>query len=366
MIKGHGGNIKETAERFGRDPSEIVDMSSNVNPLGPPEGLAEFLKERISAIEALPESDAGGIVKAFADRYGLRPEKVLAGNGTTQFIYAIPEVLETRRALVFGPTYSDYADACKMRGTDFSFVMAKDSDDFRHDLDLAEKQIADADTVFLCNPNNPTGTFIAGDRLRRLRQKFPHVLFVIDESYLPFVPGGEGESLIGDDADNVLVLNSMSKIFRVPGLRIGFVVASERIVEKFYKYYLPWSVNSLAQAAVEFLMERREQTDRFVKESQDYLEKEREEFRKALAGSDAIKTFDSRTSFVLAKLAGGQTSAEVFDKMAQASFLVRNCENFAGLSDEYVRVSLKTSEINRRAARKLLEIAESGREKQRI
>ncbi len=359
MIKGHGGNIKETAEQFGLDPSQIVDMSSNVNPLGPPEGLAEFLKERMSAIEALPESDAGGIVKAFANRYGVRPEKVLAGNGTTQFIYAIPEVLETRKALVFGPTYSDYADACKMRGTDFSFLMAKDSDDFRHDLDFAEKRIAEADTVFVCNPNNPTGVLVSGDRLKRLRQKFPQVFFIVDESYLPFVPDGESESLVNDDAENLLVLNSMSKIFRIPRLRIGFVVASGRIIERFYRYYLPWSVNSLAQTAVEFLMENGERTGRFVKESQDYLAKERDEFRNALAGGDAIRTFDSKTSFVLAKLTG-TTSDEVFDRMAQAKFLVRNCANFAGLSDEYVRISLKTSDINRRAARELLRIAESG------
>lgn len=362
MIKGHGGNIRETAERYGRDPSQIVDMSSNVNPLGPPEGLTEYLKKKITAISSLPESDAGGIARAFAKRYGLSPERVLAGNGTTQFIYSIPEVLKIRNALIFGPTYSDYADACNMRGAGVTYAMAKESEGFVHDLELAENRIAVSDAVFICNPNNPTGTLVSGDRIRELYRKHPDVFFIVDESYLPFVRGGESESLIHEEAENVLILNSMSKIFRIPGLRIGFVVASERIIREFYRCYLPWSVNSLAQAAVEFLMEKREQTDQFIRDSQSYLKKEREGFEKAMAECKTIKVFKSKTSFVLSKLETEVTAGEMFEQMAKASFLIRNCANFKGLSDEYIRISLKTSELNRRAARKLIGIAEKGRE----
>ena len=96
MIKGHGGNIFEVAQRLGCAPTDIYDMSSNVNPLGPPPGLVTSLIENIHTINALPEVDAGKAVRAFADRYDVDPDLVLAGNGTTQFIYSIPRYFKPK------------------------------------------------------------------------------------------------------------------------------------------------------------------------------------------------------------------------------------------------------------------------------
>jgi threonine-phosphate decarboxylase len=356
MITGHGGNIHEIAARLGCAPSDIIDMSSNVNPLGPPPGLIEHLKQQLPAIEALPQADAKSINEAFAQRYDIVAEKTLAGNGTTQFIYAIPKVLNSRKVLILGPAYSDYADACKMHHVQFDFVMAGDSDGFHHDMDQVEKIIHGFDTVFICNPNNPTGVLISGEVLKNLCHKYPHIFFVIDESYLPFVPGGESESLIKEDIQNLLVLNSMSKIFRIPGLRIGFVVADQAIIHQFFHYYLPWSVNSLAQSAVSYLMNCREQTDLFVKQSRQYLKEQRQAFMTTMEKSDKIRFFDSTTSFILAKLAGAMNSAKICDLMSHQRILIRNCQNFIGLSDKFIRISLKTAGINQMAAEKLLKI----------
>ena len=134
MIIGHGGNIYEAARRLGCKPFEIIDMSSNVNPLGPPSGLTEYLKENIDYITALPEVDSKEISSKFANRYGLDPEYVLAGSGTTQFIYTIPQVLGTRKALILGPGYSDYADACIMHNVDFDYTIARESLLFQADI----------------------------------------------------------------------------------------------------------------------------------------------------------------------------------------------------------------------------------------
>jgi threonine-phosphate decarboxylase len=356
MITGHGGNIHEIAARLGCSPLEIIDMSSNVNPLGPPPGLIEHLQEELSVIEALPQADARAINELFAQRHGILPEKTLAGNGTTQFIYAIPRVLDSRRTLIFGPAYSDYADACKMCDVPFDFAMAQDSNGFHHDMVQVEKRFNQYDTVFICNPNNPTGVLISGEILKNLCHKYPHIFFVIDESYLPFVPGCESESLIREDMKNLLVLNSMSKIFRIPGLRIGFVVANQAVIQKFYHFYLPWSVNSLAQAATAYLMNRREQSDLFVRQSRQYLEEQRKAFMRIMDTSDKIRFFNSTTSFILAKLTGSMNSGKACDLMARQRILIRNCYNFTGLSDQFIRISLKTADVNQAAAEKLLEI----------
>lgn len=355
MIKGHGGNIYELAHQLGCKPSEIIDMSSNVNPLGPPPGLAAFLKENIGDIAALPQVDAGGAVNAFAERYHADPRHVLSGNGTTQFIYSIPLAIESKQALILGPTYSDYEDACIMHHVPYRYVMAEESLGFRFDADHLKKEAELSDTVFICNPDNPSGILISRDEIEFLCTSCPNTCFVIDESYLPFVSGGEEHSMINRGLPNVMVLNSMSKIFRVPGLRIGFVISSERIVEKLTRYVLPWSVNSLAQAAVIYLMERQAETEGFIERTRGFLEAERKHFAEYFEEASGIQVFPSTTSFMLARVFH-HTAAQVCARLAEERILIRNCSNFKGLSEYFIRISLKTREINGMLSEKLLKL----------
>jgi threonine-phosphate decarboxylase len=354
VICGHGGNIYELAQRLGCLPSDIIDMSSNVNPLGPPPGVTEFLKENISAMIALPEADAGKAVCAFANCYGIDPKYVLAGNGTTQFIYAIPKAIDTKKALIVGPTYSDYADACAMHDIAYTYSLTQASQNFMPDLTQIEKDMQAADTVFICHPNNPTGVMIPSDQLESLCRAFPEKTFIIDESYLPFVRNGEKHSFITRSIENVIVLNSMSKIFRVPGLRIGFVAAHETVIAKLVRYALPWSVNSLAQAAVIWLMTNRTKIDAFIEKTRAFLEVERKAFAQRLSSSRHLRLFPSETSFILAELSAPYSASEVCDALSNKGILIRNCSNFKGLSEEFIRVSLKTSEINCIIAERLL------------
>jgi threonine-phosphate decarboxylase len=158
MIDGHGGNIYQLAQRLACRPSDISDMSANVNPLGPMPALIAHLKASISsAIAALPDVDAGGIVGAFSRFYGIDPRQVMAGNGTTELIYLIPRALNVKKALVVGPTYSDYRDACSMNQVACDHLICREKDDFVPDVQAIRQAAATADLVFLCNPNNPTG-----------------------------------------------------------------------------------------------------------------------------------------------------------------------------------------------------------------
>ncbi|MGD8445872.1 MAG: aminotransferase class I/II-fold pyridoxal phosphate-dependent enzyme, partial [Desulfobacterales bacterium] len=187
MLNGHGGNIYNIAHRLGCLPSDIIDMSSNVNPLGPPPGLLKFLKDNLNIITALPEVDSTLLVHSFANRYGIDPSTVLAGNGSTQFIYSIPPALGTNSALILGPTYADYADACRLHNIHFEYFITQEPQSFKPDMDMIKEQVNGFDTVFICNPNNPTGTLCTGAEIESLCRAHPNTFFVIDESYLPFV-----------------------------------------------------------------------------------------------------------------------------------------------------------------------------------
>ncbi|MBW2643182.1 MAG: pyridoxal phosphate-dependent class II aminotransferase [Deltaproteobacteria bacterium] len=350
MLKGHGGNIYDLAQQLGCHPSDIVDMSSNMNPLGPPEDLVDLLQENIKTMATLPEVDANRTVNMFAGRYDIDPERVIAGNGTTQFIYSIPRLLETKKALIFGPTYADYADACAMHHIPYDYSNSEESVDFEHDIKAAAQQIQDYDTVFICNPNNPTGNIIPTSDLEHLCKSHADVNFVIDESYLMFIDGSNKQSMIRSTLPNVMVLNSMSKFFTIPGLRIGFLISSPVVIKKFKTYLLPWSVNSLAQMAVQYLMRQTTQVEKFIKNTVSFIARERDILFETFKNSSAIKLFPSNTSFILARLYGNLTA----DGLGNHRILIRNCANFNGLSDRFVRFSLKTSEINRMFAKKLL------------
>ena len=358
MIIGHGGNIYNLARRHGCSPSEIIDMSSNMNPLGPPGGLLRFLKENVHKINALPEVDAGSAVNAFAAEWGIDTSRVLAGNGTTQFIFSIPQAIKSKKALIVGPTYSDYADACKMHGVSFNFIFSNETSEFRPDLTAIAASLNGYDTAFICNSNNPTGILIPSDDLVSLTSTFPDIRFVIDESYLPFADRSESESLISRNLENVIVLNSMSKIFCIPGLRIGFAVSSEAIIQQMKRYALPWCVNSLSQAAVIYLMEEKTEIKKFLENTRAFLKIERNALMEKLKVLSHLHVFPSSTSFFLAKMQGKYTAESVCTALAEKKVLIRNCSNFVGLSNRFIRLSLKSSDNNQMAGDMLAQIVD--------
>lgn len=353
MIIGHGGNIFALAEKLGCLPGDIIDMSSNINPLGPMPGLMAYLKENLSDLERLPEADAGTLILKFSAQYGIGPERILAGGGTTQFIYALPMALDARQALILGPTYADYADACRMYNAACHWEIATEDTAFVPDLDSLAAKIPGMDLVFICNANNPTGQLIRGSVLESLCRAHPQTVFVIDESYLPFVPAAEDETMLNRLLPNVVVLHSMSKIYKIPGLRLGFLAGPEEIVEKLRRYQLPWSVNALAQTAAHYLFDETLATDEFVRKTRHYVRDEMQDFFESLKGLKPLEIYPSITTFLLIKLPAVLRAEQVCNIFSRKKILLRNCANFHGLSDRFIRISLKHTPLNRRVAKEL-------------
>ena len=356
MIHGHGGNIYEVARRFNCRPSEILDMSSNINPLGPPPGLLDYLKANLDAITRLPQVDAGLTVERFAGFIGVDPDRLLAGNGTTQFIYTLPRMLGTRKALIVGPTYADYGDACRILGIPYRLQLADECGKFTPNVERIDQALDPVDTVFICNPNNPTGSLIPAASLRKLCRRHPEKHFIIDESYLDFVPSAENQTMVNSGLDNVIVLLSVSKIFKIPGLRTGFIAASNNRIDQFRSHLLPWNINSLAQLAIEYIADHGDLIQSFIDGTCHYLTDQREQFHQAMRPADRFELFSSQTSFLLIKLREGLSANDVWQRLAQEKILIRRCGNFEGLTDEFIRISLKSAADNRLLASRLLAI----------
>jgi threonine-phosphate decarboxylase len=357
MLRGHGGNGRQLAKQLGCLPEEIIDMSSNINPLGPPPGLIQYLREHIEAVGVFPEVDSRQITGQFADHCRINCDRILAGNGTTQFIYSLPQALGIKKALIAGPTYADYADACHLSQVRTTFVMAEESRNFQPDLDQIRRHLPGVDSAIICNPNNPTGTLIPPDDLEALCRSNPAKIFIIDESYLPFIPGGDQASLRRPGLPNLIVLSSISKIYAIPGLRIGFVIAAAEVIERLKAFLQPWSVNSMAQIAVAYLLENKDGLTAFVENTQHYILAEKRRFFEAAGQFSTIRLFPSATHFFLAGLPEGLAAPEVLRGLAEDKFLIRSCHNFKGLSSRFVRIALKTPAANRQLAEKLRQMS---------
>nr|WP_321401820.1 threonine-phosphate decarboxylase [uncultured Desulfobacter sp.] len=346
MIHGHGGNTQQLAERIGCSAEDIIDMSANLNPLGPPKRIHSFIRENIHLIHALPEPDAAGMSKGFADYYGIDPGCVIAGNGTTFFIYTLPLALGAKKVLILGPTYADYEDACAAHHITPRHCLTLAENNFAPDLDQLSAQAGQADLVFICNPNNPTGTLIGKQDLEELIQRHTDTCFVVDESYLPFVPEAEEFSLVTQTHQpNLVVLSSMSKIFRIPGLRTGFLTGAKPLIQKIMRHYQPWSVNALAQAVIRDIYDHPDDILPFYRQTREFIMNERRNFVQALAETEGIRLFDAPVYFVLARL-NTRSAAQLCRRVGDDRFLIRDCSNFRGLSDQFVRFSLKTNEVN--------------------
>jgi threonine-phosphate decarboxylase len=173
----------------------------------------------------------------------------------------------------------------------------------------------------------------------------------VDESYLPFVENAEEISLVSHTGyENLMVLSSMSKIFRIPGLRTGFLSAAPSLVERIMAFYQPWSVNALAQAVIEDIFNHPHRIQPFYRETQRYITAEKQVFLDHLKHVPGIRTFDSAAYFILARLENGMKSGEFCRRIGRHRILIRDCSNFLGLSDQYVRFSLKERPVNQRLA----------------
>jgi threonine-phosphate decarboxylase len=355
MIRGHGGDIYATARRLDCLPEDIVDMSSNINPLGMPQELRVYLRDRLDTVGVLPEADGRSAARQIAGLLGIEARRILAGNGTTHFIYTACPALASRKVLIVGPTYADYADACRMHGIEPQYFLTREDQRFDVRLNLLDQAVNGMDTVFVCNPNNPTGRLIPRDGLLQLCHSHPDTHFIIDESYMPFVPGGRPLSMGHEDLANVSVLWSISKIFGLPGIRAGFLIGGEATVERFRRFMQPWGLNSLAQAAAAWLGSHSAAVAEFMDRTRAFLEEERRRFRERLAEATRLDLFESRTSYLLMALPAGMRAGDLCRAMEQQRILIRDCGNFHGLSNRYVRVALKDPRVNRLAAGCLVE-----------
>jgi adenosylcobyric acid synthase len=245
----HGGNLKHLESIAGIPSERMLDFSANINPLGPPEWLRSVVSSTLGSAVHYPDPDCSGLVKAVSQRYAVTEDEVLVGNGSTEIIYLIPRAMGLPRVVVPVPTYGDYLTYADSAELTVDTMLLQESAGFELDLDALSSNLRGGELVFLCQPNNPTGLLFDSEGLRRLASMYPSTFFVVDEAFRDFVE--EIDSLTSRRPQNVLVLLSLTKIYAIPGIRLGCALADRSVVDSIRRLQPFWSVNVVAQAVGE-------------------------------------------------------------------------------------------------------------------
>jgi threonine-phosphate decarboxylase len=342
----HGGNIFEMARQLGTEPSDIIDFSASINPLG----LSLMVKKSvICALDSLvhyPDNTHRELKEALADYHGLSPANFAVANGSTEIIYHLPAMLPGTRALIISPSFNEYVRSLLQQHWEVRHFILKPESNFSIDLAALEQTLAEGyDALYLCNPGNPNGTL---STLRTIEQVYQLCIasgtfLVLDEAFMDFCEDSSAKHFIVK-GDNGIVLRSMTKFFGIPGLRLGYALSSSTLAERLDAMGGPWSVNTLALAAGVAALQDREHNQRTI----EYIRRERRNLYDRLTELKQLKVYQSSANFLLAEITSGMSARELRDRLMHQRLLIRDCSNFMGLTPQYFRIAVRTTEENER------------------
>lgn len=334
MINGHG----DDAFHFGRPM--VANFSSNVYSHVDLEPLKAHLRQRLDVIGHYPEPEPYTLERALAGQLGIDAASVCVTNGATEAIYLTAHAFQDAHSTILGPTFSEYADACRLYGSDPGAGWYPASEHFF--ASETDTRGALQAMIWLCNPNNPTGGIIPKEQLMKAIEENPETMFVIDQSYGFFT---KEELLTAAEAvryPNVIQLHSMTKRYALPGLRLGYVTANPTLIERIRAVRMPWSVNALAIEAGLYLCQHPETGPIDL----DALLAETQRLRNALNAIPGLTAEPTQTHFFLCHLAQSR-AAELKQWLAdKQGILIRDAANFEGLDAGHFRIATQTPEEN--------------------
>lgn len=332
MINGHGDDA------YTYSTAIVSDFSSNVYNRQNLSGLKAHLRHSMESIEHYPEPAPYLLEAQLAAYHHLQPTEVCVTSGATEAIYLIAQTFRGTHSAVVQPTFSEYADACRMHAHPLTSLYRLP------DVHEHYRLPADVRMLWLCNPNNPTGGVIERSHLQALLQQNPEVLFVVDQSYEAFTLAPLLSASEGIRLSNLLLLHSLTKRYGIPGLRLGYVTGCTGLLQRLRSHRIPWSVNSLAIQGGLYLTNHPSEAT-FPLET--YLQ-ETERLRNRLLQLKVIDVWETQTHFMLCRLRFGNASALKEYLAHTHGILIRDASNFEGLDEHFFRITTQRPEENDR------------------
>ncbi len=339
----HGGlySVKD------HDP-EIVDFSSNINPLGPPPKLKKYLGKHGNLLSTYPDPDSTKLRKDLSWYTGVDADKIVVGNGATEIIYNFCQAFLNKRTpvLIPIPTFGEYEAAAKLSGCKVTFFKTMN---LENNLDSFITKIPKKGCIFLCNPNNPTGTILSRTQMLKIiiAAKKKSTLVFVDECFIEL--SDYNQTIINNlkKYENLFVLRSLTKSFGLAGLRIGYGIGNKKIIEILNKIKIPWNISGIGQQAASAALCYKN----YLNKTNKLISKETKYLRNSISKIDKFSCSETSTNFILIK--SKSNSKTIQKKLLRKKILIRDCSSFRGLNENYIRIAVKTHRENMKLVKAL-------------
>jgi threonine-phosphate decarboxylase len=342
----HGGlfSVKD------HDP-EIIDFSSNINPLGPPPKIKKYLGKQDNLISAYPDPDSTKLRKDLSWYTGVDADKIVVGNGATEIIYNFCHAFLNKKTpvLIPIPTFGEYEAAAKLSGCKVTFFKTMN---LGNNLAPFITKIPKNGCIFLCNPNNPTGKILSRIQLLKIinAAKKKSTLVFVDECFIEL--SDYKQTIIHDlkKFENLFVLRSLTKSFGLAGLRVGYGIGNKQIISILNKIKIPWNISGIAQKAASAALCYKN----YLEKTNKVISKEIKYLRNSISKIDKYSCSETSTNFILIK--SKPNSKTLQKKLLRKKILIRDCSTFLGLNGNYIRIAVKTHKENMKLVKALEEI----------
>lgn len=324
----HGGQIYNADGTTGN----FLDFSANINSLGVSEKVRAAIIENLDGIKNYPDPNATELKAAISQRYKVAAENLVLVNGAAEFFYLYLNVTRPRKILIPVPSFSEYERAARAINAEVEYIFTRAEENFQ--LNLAQN--FSADLIILGRPNNPTGNLISIDAIKKFSAA---TNILVDESFIDFLDVESARNLV---SENISVVQSLTKIFAIPGLRLGFAVAEKNLAANLNAAKDVWNVNFLAQkAGVAALSD-----EKFLSDTKNWLRTEQKYFVDELKKIRGVTVFEPTANFILLKFETPELAKSTLEKLRQKKILLRSCENFVGLDGRYLRCAIRSRAEN--------------------
>jgi len=341
----HGGKVYEAARRWGVEPDEVLDFSANINPLGPPQTVLCAIERSLTPTSLRVYPDAHAFLSALVNKHLLMPDEIVVGSGAASLIFAVIHALSPKRVLILEPGFVEYSRASAAVNAQITTALLTEARGFTPDFvslvhAVKEQQF---DLVIVNSPHNPTGALYPRDAVLSLidAAEERNTAVLLDEAFIDYAPQ-ESLVFLAPAKSHLIVLRSLTKFYATPGIRIGFTVSNAKLAAKIKGQIDPWSVSTVAlEAGCAALA-----ADEFGTESCRLNTIAREEFASALRRI-GLEVLPSAANFLLAKLPHG-SGGDLQSWLDSERILIRRCDSFHGLSDEFIRMAVRFGSDNDR------------------
>lgn len=345
----HGSDLETIEKVYGIKKEDIVSFSANVNPLGISPKLKSTLSDRIDSIMSYPDRDYASLRQKIAEYVHADIEDIIVGNGSTELISLFIQIKHPKKAIIIGPTYSEYEREVSLGGGSTLYYRLKEELNFALDIPTLEKEITpDIDLLIICNPNNPTSSAITRNEMRKILDicKQKGIFVMVDETYVEFASDIQNITSVPltNYYNNIIILRGISKFFAAPGLRLGYAICGNAdFVKEINQRKNPWTINSLAAIAGEIMF----MDETYIKNTRALISEERERICKFLDTCKNAKYFKPTANFILVKILKEEvTSMDIFEAAIRKGFMIRDCSTFPFLNNKFIRFCFMEPEVN--------------------